>query len=874
MIAAFVGQMLPVKWRRWRAEFRALAMLCLMGLQPTLSGAQTFVAATAPAPAAGAVSSMTITRNNSWQSGDVLLAVFSQRGQTVPIVSVVPAGWTLVRRQGDGVSLLVEIYVRVVINTEPASYTFPFTATEQTAGAIMGFRSVDTTNPVMVSGAQSNASSVSVTAPSIATNGTSLLVGVFSTVNGDGSISPPTGMTERFDIRTQSGAGGVVLEAATAAGASGNTGTRVATSSSAQVNVGALIALRPTAPVPPPPPPPPTSFNAFETTTPAGSATGVIQTKTAGASYSIAVVALNSARTAVNTSYTSTATYQLVDARNNSGPLDANGCRSTWVAIPGTTNIAFTASGQGRVTITRTESNAWREVRVRITGPSERVGCSTDAFAVKPSALQVTARDATWQTADTGNGVPRALTNAATSGGVVHGAGLPFTLSATGLSGPKGTTSGYDGTPTVRSGSPVCVQPAACVNGTLAFSGWTSVTGGGGVATGERRVTNATYSEVGTFTLELEDATFADIDAADTPAAQRTVPQSAALTVGRFVPAYYDLQPSATAPLLRTMNYTDSQCLAAPPGTPRRAFTYVGQPFGFATLPQATILARNASGALTANYRGTLWKLDPGQIVRGLNASATTPAAQPVTVNLGALAAADVVSNANGTGTVTASSLDAITYTRNTTTPQATFTANITAQMSVSDATEAGPAGNPATIPTTAIACFNGGGTCAVPGTGIAFDSAIAGFPGNEFRYGRLRLANANGSELTALPVPMFAEYWNGSAWVANTRDHCTTVAASNLTLSNYQRNLAAGETTPTITGAMAAGSRSIVFSAPGSGNAGSVDLSLNLSAAGANLPWLQGAWTSTTFDQNPSARATFGTSAAPSPIIFRRERF
>ena len=43
------------------------------------------------------------------------------------------------------------------------------------------------------------------------------------------------------------------------------------------------------------------SFNAFDTSVAAGSATGTIQTKVAGAAFSLSVVALNLARTALNT---------------------------------------------------------------------------------------------------------------------------------------------------------------------------------------------------------------------------------------------------------------------------------------------------------------------------------------------------------------------------------------------------------------------------------------------------------------------------------------------------------------------------------------------------------------------------------------------
>lgn len=609
------------------------------------------------------------------------------------------------------------------------------------------------------------------------------------------------------------------------------------------------------------------SFNAFETSTPAGSATGSIRTKVSGESFTVAIAAVNAARTGIDTSYTGTVSVALLDARDNSGALDANGCRSSWVAISGATASATFGSGSnGRTSASLVHASAWREVRVRISA-GNRTGCSSDSFAIRPAALFVAARDLDWQTAFTGTGTARNLDNASAAGGVVHGAGHPFTLIAVGTSPAGVTTPGYDGFPTVRAGGLACALPAGCTTGTLVLPAWAPAGSGMVMATA------ATYSEVGTFTLLLEDTAFAAIDAADTDLATRTIPQSGAITVGRFVPAGYDLQPSGAAPQLRTMNTTDAACSAAPAGTPRRSFTYVGQPFGFAVRPTATILPRNAAGALTVNYRGTLWKLTGAHVVHQLSADDTTPAGQPVQVTVGGIAAGDVASNGDGSGRVTTGALDSIRYTRSTTTPQAPFTANITSAVWISDTTEAGVAGNPAVIGSQATrACFNGGGSCAAPGPGIAFDSAVAGFPGNEFRYGRLRLANANGSELLALPVPAVAEHWSGSAWVPNTRDFCTAVDPARITLSNWQRSLQSGETSVASAGTLSAGARSIVLRAPGAGNSGSVDLSIDLVAGG--LPWLQGAWSGTTFDRNPTARATFGTASRPPPLVFRRERY
>jgi len=52
---------------------------------------------------------------------------------------------------------------------------------------------------------------------------------------------------------------------------------------------------------------------------------------------------------------------------------------------------------------------------------------------------------------------------------------------------------------------------------------------------------------------------------------------------------------------------------------------------------------------------------------------------------------------------------------------------------------------------------------------------------------------------------------------------------------------------------------------APGSGDA---------ATAGANLPFLRGAWCTSSFDKDPSARASFGLERTRDRVIYRREHY
>lgn len=174
---------------------------------------------------------------------DVLLAVLSARG--TPVFGA-PAGWSQVRSDANGTTMTQAVFVRTAGASEPASYTFTMNKpVASVVGGMLAVSGLDPVSPVDAHGGQTNASSTSVTAPSITTTtADSLVVGFFGTGN-DATFTPPSGMTERFDVlatgTSKIGAAGSDASQA----AAGATGTKVATASKAAANVGQLVALRP-----------------------------------------------------------------------------------------------------------------------------------------------------------------------------------------------------------------------------------------------------------------------------------------------------------------------------------------------------------------------------------------------------------------------------------------------------------------------------------------------------------------------------------------------------------------------------------------------------------------------------------------------------
>ena len=625
----------------------------------------------------------------------------------------------------------------------------------------------------------------------------------------------------------------------------------------------------------------PGRYNVFETATTAGAIIGKIQTKVAGTGFSVDVVNINTTKTGVLAG-SITVEVRLLDS-SGGGVLDVNGCNAAWPLIQALPNFAIPASGRGTIPLA-TVTNSYRSVRFQIRspvgGPYTQIGCSTDLFAIRPASLTITAYDATWATA----GTTRTLANITASGGNVHKAAtsaspLPFTLRATPL---PATATNYDGNPTTVAGFPTCGTLCTTVGG-LSFTAGSWTAGGSGV----RENATANYSEAGTFNLKLEDATYASVDAVDgTPLATLTVPAAASVQIGRFIPDHFAITTN-NVPKLKTFN--NAACAV-------RSFTYVGQPFGYVTAPQVLVTAQNAGNITTTNYSLTLWKLataagtqdcttnpdictlTSGSVTQTYTYT-TTPAATPNWDSAQvALATPTIAANNNGTGTVTSASTDLLVFKRSAT-PLALFTASIALTDSVKDTSE----------------YTTGVGNCGVAGAGgcdittltsaafnpVAFDS------GNEFRYGRVKLSNAYGSELLDLPVPMIAQYWNGS-WLTDTLDTCTTgvslsraVVSGGMTVDTSKACAWDNGTPPGLSGigcsttspgkafAMppGVGNFNLNLKASGAGNPGAMDLSASVP------PWLQYNWKGAG-NANPTARATFGVYGAKSPIIYRRENY
>lgn len=597
----------------------------------------------------------------------------------------------------------------------------------------------------------------------------------------------------------------------------------------------------------------PGGFNAYETSTAPGAITGVIKTKVSGSAASVDIVALNATRTAVFNTFTGTVRVDILDSSNNSGVLDsATGCRSSWTAIQTLTpDPVFLLSDNGRKTVSFSVPNAYRDARVRVTFPAGLptvTGCSTDNFAIRPSAL--TAFAVSDDGTPTNAGTVRAL-NDASFGAVIHKAGRPFSVraSAVNAAGAPAITTNYTGTPSAILST--CVG-AACTASTGTLSVGTAFTAG-------QLITDvASYDNVGSYSLQLVDGTFSAVDSSDSTAAEREI-RSAVINVGRFVPDHFSVALNTPA--------FGTACVAG-------AFTYAGQAFNYTTAPVITLQARNFANAATTFYTGNWWRIISGSLT-----GKTYAAASGTLVTTGVPGVDPVISDAgSGSGSLTFSSGSGLSFTRAI--PVVPFDAEIGLAINLID-TDGVVYESPTGTPANPVRFGQ-----ASAGNGIAFSS------GKPVRFGRLRLSNNSGAPTLPLQLMMETQYWAstgaGASFITNTADSCTALAAANIAMSGYTKNLNACNASLTV-GGFSGGRATAQLSPPGSSNAGSVNLTVNLGAggsgstcisgsatpvSGANRAYLQGNWSGAAYDQNPAGIASFGVYTDSNEIIDIRENY
>lgn len=400
----------------------------------------------------------------------------------------------------------------------------------------------------------------------------------------------------------------------------------------------------------------------------------------------------------------------------------------------------------------------------------------------------------------------------------------------------------------------------------------------GGIASGN----NFSWDEAGIITLtpSLADADY--LGAGD-------VTGTISSNIGRFYPDHFSVIPDPDFPLDNRddLNFCQQGLLVSDGVTPcvfaaqcvggvlvsdgvtacivAPAYTYMGETMA----ANFTLLAQNLGDSTTQNYT---YSATPANNFAKLN-----PIATGSSLGFGALDTTAPTSLTTRVGTSLISSSGSGSFSGGV--------ALISAPISIARSTSVdGP------YPALNI------GIAPIDSDGVAmgaFDQDMDATAGNDHtligstsvRYGRINISNALGSELLDLPMPLKAEYWNGTSWVTNIDDRQTTgvtllatpVTGPIATLCAWDTGSggssglgcsAAGTSLNSFTElplATAGGDFNLNFQAPGLGNTGSMDIK-------AFVPnYLKFKWNGVT-DEDPVARASFGFYKGSSNVIYIRE--
>jgi MSHA biogenesis protein MshQ len=510
----------------------------------------------------------------------------------------------------------------------------------------------------------------------------------------------------------------------------------------------------------------PFGFNCVES---GGSAlTGHLYTKLAGTAFSFDVVALkdgdnNGTADSVETAYASDVdkdvTVELVDGSG------ATACASRVAISPAVSQtLTFTTANQltelGRkATANMTVAKAYPDLRCRVTDASESpsiVGCSTDNFAVRPGAVALST---------TASATPPSAVAAPKVK-----AGAAFTVTAATSTAAADTYTGAltldTGKLTAQITSQDITQQSGGTVGTLSPASLTAnqspaPSNNGGyteagflyLAPGAYRDDNFTGVDqpagcAATNICDCVTSTTGDANLAASLSGGKigcSIGNTAAVAFGRFIPHHLIVAISPDPP-----GFADS-CAGS-------AFTYLGQSFNWATVPQVTIRAMNSAGALTQNYEGVFWKLaDPLALYTYVDASALA-AVLPLTPGTSSQDLPDT-STCNGEVTIPLTEVSGFHYVRPVMTiPVTPFVPDVTLSISQAGLTDTD-------------------GVCYDLGAGVGCQGFVrTGIAGNHLRHGQLKILNNFGPETADITrSPFEAQYYNGTGWVVNVDDTCTT---------------------------------------------------------------------------------------------------
>lgn len=835
--------------------------------------------------------SLTINVPSGTAAGDVMIAAIAVSPNT-PTIST-PTGWTLVRTlsQTSTTTSRLAIFRRVATASEPSSYSWTLSTTfTGTVGGITTFSGVDNTTPISVENGQITSSSTTQTTPSITTTfSSSMLVGIFSYASA-GTWTPPTGMTEVVDIasRTPNNASGESLEMVYLLQSSaGSTGTKSAkASTSSDRGATELLALKP-----------------------AGAVVGIdhIQIEHDGSGVICApevIVIKACSNASCSTLYSGSTTVTLSPAATSAISWTTNP-----ITFTGSTSVNLSVTSQQTVTLgTSAASPTPFNSTICYAGTSQ--SCSLPfassgfVFSTVPTQIAGTNSASISIQAITGSsgGVCSGLTSGSKAIDLAFQcidpntcAGKQVSVNSTAISSnPASSISAYTATNlTFDSSSKATFTINYPDVGKISLAARYSLGGG-----------NYMLGNSNTFIVKPSGFSFSNIkrtsDSFANPAASSasgaifsgagndfSATLSAISSTGSVTPNFGNeskpegilLDYNLVSPTIASGG--DSGVLSGTLSIDGTNFTN-----GISTVTdlnwnEVGVISLSASiqdsdylgaGDITTTS-GNIGRFTPDHFATNVTSACST--ATPFTYSG---QHADITITAlDANGNVTGNYDNTLGYAKTITLSNAGTTTGFTLNTMLSGFT--GGVGTDTDVVYTFPTVMTPPTTLII--RAVDSDSVSSNFPSDPttedtdlIHSGRLSLANAAGSELLPLTVPLQAQYWSGNAFVIDTDDSCTQInvptTGNGLT---YTGSITASNTAPSINGvssgsvALVSGAGDLLFPAPSNKLTGYIDISVIADS----VPWLKFNWKGTG-NINPTARANFGLFQGDKKIIYMQE--
>jgi hypothetical protein len=505
------------------------------------------------------------------------------------------------------------------------------------------------------------------------------------------------------------------------------------------------------------------------------------------------------------------------------------------VGSNGSSYYNWTGAEKGRKTyLSFTVPKALANARVRIYGKACNGGscitatmCSTDAFTVRPASFSVTSTP---------------------SSGSPVAAGNTYTMTATAVNSAGTTTTDYNGTPSLTTTNMTDWRSVAIATG--AFSGSFGAASSG-VASG-----SFSYSDFGPLTIPagaINDNTFVSASGSgDVAGGDCVVGSNSNTLTGGLYGCNISNQASAATPSFIAHHYRVTSSMTPACGS----FTYFGQ----ALSAQVTVDALNAAGnkltRLTASAPNK-----PLLTLQQLNGGAATSSPLPLSATL--MWSPDATFGTTG----------GQYFTSTTGSPSAvTITADRPGGLPVLGVPPDYESFTLTTVASDALIT-----SC----NGASVSTSACPSATTKLRYGVLKLTDGQGTAISPASVQVTAQYWNGSSFVTNTADSCTTINLNAGTIAatttprpvakNSSTTLNNGVGTFMLSATQASNWVIQLGSSPrnclGGGNTpAGVGAPLNA------LSYLGSRSCLGTYDKDPSAQMSFGTLR--STYIYRSEKF